>query len=115
MRLHKDKRSRADKAKQKELIAVALGSLLIRLKPNDDSKVNNTQPAEEGTKVYFMVHSIYDNLISSVLDSYAEPAAKAKVTTAVAPKSPLTLVEIIEQYRLPEKAEKVLSMAALTV
>ncbi len=113
--LHKDKRSRVDKAKQNALIAVALGTLLIRLKPNDDSKVNNTQPAEEGTKVDFILHSIYENLVSSVLDSRAEPAAKAQVTAAVAFKSSTILVEIMEQHRLSEEAERVLSMVALTV
>ena len=115
MSLHKDKRSRADEAKQKELIAVALGTLLIRLKTNDDSKVDNKLPAEEGTKVDFILHSIYENLVSSVLDSRAEPAAKAQVTAAAAPKSSTMLVEIMEQHRLSEEAERILSMVALTV
>ncbi len=60
----KDKRSKADKAKQNELIAVVLGTLLNRLKPNDGSKANNTLPAEEATKVDFRLYTFYDNLIS---------------------------------------------------
>ena len=83
MSLHEDEGSGADEVKQNELIAVALGTLLTRLEPSGDSKVNNTKPAEEDTKIDFILHSIYEDPISSVLDSYAEPAAKAKVTAVM--------------------------------
>lgn len=96
MSVHEDKGSGADKAEQNELIGVALGTHLTRLKPNDHSKVNNTLPAEEDTKVGFILRCIYDDFISSLINLHAEPAAKAQMTAAVAPNVSTILVDIIE-------------------
>ena len=92
--------------KQNQLIAVIRGTLLTRLKSNDDSEVNNTLLAEEDTNVDFILYSIYDDFISLIVNSHAEPAAKAQKTEAVAPKSSTSLVEIMNQRRLSKEAKE---------
>ena len=101
--------------KQNQRIAVTRGTLLTRLQPNDDSEVNNKLLAEEDTNVDFILYSIYDDFISLIVNSHAEPAAKAQKTEAVAPKSSTSLVEITNQRRLAKEAKIVLIIAALIV
>ena len=113
--LDKDKRGRADKGKQNQLIAVTRGTLLTRPKSHHDSEVRNKLLAEEDTHVDFILHSIFDDLISLIVNSHAEPAAKAQKTEAVAPKSSTSLVEIMNQRRLSKEAKRVFVIAASTV